>query len=235
MPARGRRGRRRPGPHPERSARRGAGAGGRERLLAAATELFAERGYAATGTAEVCRRAGVAKTALYWHFESKEGLLAEVIRTVGTSWIEEIEKRIYLEGDAEERICRLMAELRRLLDEQPELLRLPMVAGLEQGEASEQARDALRTVWRRAEEALTRGIEDTLGQTLPDLDLVAHTVVTLLEGAMLRQAVDPDPVRLDRLLAELQRTVVLLIADRLPPETAGPLLEGLSRVRHGVA
>jgi len=199
--------RRRKRPEPDRN--------GRERLLAAAVELFAERGYAATGIAELCARAGVAKTALYWHFESKEGLLAEVIETVGTSWIEQIQKAAYLEGEPEQRIQRLVLEWRRILLEQPELLRLPMIAQLEQGE-SQRARAALRTVYERAERALVEGIEDTVGQRLSDVDLLAHTVLALLQGAMLRQIVDPDTQQLDRVLGELQRTVVLLIADRLP-------------------
>lgn len=194
---------------------------GRERLLAAAIELFAERGYAATGIAEVCARAGVAKTALYWHFENKEGLLAAVIETTGTSWIEQIRKAAYLEGAAEQRIQRLVEEWRRIVLEQPELLRLPMIAQLEQGE-SRRAQAALRTIWQRAERALIEGIEDTVGRALPDVDLLAHTVFALLQGAMLRQIVQPDAAQLDRVLGELRRTVVLLIADRLPSgETPG--------------
>ena len=194
---------------------------GRERLLAAAVELFAERGYAATGISEVCARAGVAKTALYWHFESKEGLLAEVIEAIGTSWIEQIRKAAYQEGQPEQRIARLVDEWRRILLEQPELLRLPMIAGLEQGD-SRRAQRALRTIWQRAERALVEGIEDTVGGELADVDLLAHTVFALLQGAMLRQIIDPDEAQLDRVLQELRRTVMLLIADRLPKEPSAP-------------
>lgn len=219
MPDRGRRSTRR-----RRRARDGvspAAGTSRERLLEAGTALFAERGYAATGIAEICARAGVAKTALYWHFESKEGLLAEVIERVGTSWIEQIRKAAYQVGDPAQRIDRLVGEWRRILLEQPELLRLPVIAGLEQGD-SRRACEALRRIWQRAEWALIEGIEDTIGRALPDVDLLAHTIFALLQGAMLRQIVDPDTAQLDRVLDEARRTVMLLIADRVPEATLRP-------------
>ena len=51
-------------------------------LLAAAQELFAERGYAAVGTEEVVRRAGVTRGALYHHFRDKRDLFRAVYEQV---------------------------------------------------------------------------------------------------------------------------------------------------------
>ncbi|HTZ44539.1 MAG TPA: TetR/AcrR family transcriptional regulator [Jatrophihabitans sp.] len=54
--------------------------GTRSRIVAAAVALFAEQGYDATSVNQVVARAGVAKGALYHHFESKDDLLYEVYR-----------------------------------------------------------------------------------------------------------------------------------------------------------
>jgi len=49
-------------------------------LLAAALELFVERGYAATRLDDVAARAGVSKGTLYLYFENKEDLFKAVVR-----------------------------------------------------------------------------------------------------------------------------------------------------------
>jgi AcrR family transcriptional regulator len=63
----------------------------RARLVGAARELFAERGYAAVGTEEVVAAAGVTRGALYHHFAGKrelfravhESLEAELVGGIG--------------------------------------------------------------------------------------------------------------------------------------------------------
>jgi AcrR family transcriptional regulator len=54
--------------------------GARQRIVAAAVALFAEQGFDATSVNQVVARAGVAKGALYHHFDSKDDLLYEVYR-----------------------------------------------------------------------------------------------------------------------------------------------------------
>jgi AcrR family transcriptional regulator len=49
-------------------------------LLAAATELFIEKGYAATRVDDVAAKAGVSKGTLFLYFSSKEDLLKSVVR-----------------------------------------------------------------------------------------------------------------------------------------------------------
>lgn len=67
---------RRPAPRRTQAERR---AETRGRLLAAARELFAAKGYAATGREEVAERAGVTRGALYHYFDSKADLFAAVV------------------------------------------------------------------------------------------------------------------------------------------------------------
>jgi AcrR family transcriptional regulator len=51
-----------------------------EEIIAAALELFVERGFAATRLDDVAARAGVSKGTLYLYFENKEDLFKAVVR-----------------------------------------------------------------------------------------------------------------------------------------------------------
>lgn len=58
----------------------------RERLLAAADDLFYRRGVRNVGIDEVIAAAGVAKASLYHHFGSKDALIAEYVRRRSDEW-----------------------------------------------------------------------------------------------------------------------------------------------------
>jgi len=62
----------------------------RTALIAAARELFAERGYAAVGTEEIVRATGVTRGALYHHFAGKRELFAAVYEDVERQLVERI-------------------------------------------------------------------------------------------------------------------------------------------------
>lgn len=53
----------------------------RETIRHHAAPLFAERGYAATSMRDIAEAASCTKPALYYHFESKQALFIEVLRT----------------------------------------------------------------------------------------------------------------------------------------------------------
>jgi|DewCreStandDraft_1066081.scaffolds.fasta_scaffold01330_19 AcrR family transcriptional regulator len=54
--------------------------GTREKILAAAARLFAERGYESTSLAEVAREAKVSKALIFWHFDNKDQLYLSALR-----------------------------------------------------------------------------------------------------------------------------------------------------------
>ncbi len=205
-----------------RQSRSERAAATRERILNSAIHLMSERGYAGSSVGEICERSGVTRPVLYFHFGSKEGLLGAVIDRVGNQWIDDLETRISVGEESDDPLLRAAARLQRatdgyraLIEEHPELLRVLLLVALESSDTSEEVREALKRFGRRALDAVAHGIQDALGRDLPDLDLVAHTVISLLEGALIRYAVDPEGTDLDRLWDELRRTTAHAVIYRV--------------------
>ena len=87
-------------------------------IVAAALEVFVERGYAATKLADVARRAGVTKGTLYLYFDSKEALFKAVVRETIVPVIAQGEALAQsFTGSARELMEQLIREYWRLVGE----------------------------------------------------------------------------------------------------------------------
>lgn len=59
----------------------------RRRILDAAEELFAERGFDRTSFVDIAKRSGISRGSIPWHFKNKDGLVMAVVeRAVGRIW-----------------------------------------------------------------------------------------------------------------------------------------------------
>jgi AcrR family transcriptional regulator len=94
----------------------------REALVAAARELFTERGYENVGTEEIVRVAGVTRGALYHHFGDKASLLEAAYERIEAESTERV-ARVVLGSDLESPLEAMKAGVVAFLDEcaQPEL------------------------------------------------------------------------------------------------------------------
>jgi AcrR family transcriptional regulator len=102
----------------------GPGGGVRDRLLCAAVELFARKGYAATTVREITDAAGVTKPVLYYHFGSKEGvylaLLGDALRTFEAL----LEAGLAEAGSVRDRIVRVLGDALDLMLANLDIVRL---------------------------------------------------------------------------------------------------------------
>jgi TetR/AcrR family transcriptional regulator len=79
----------------------------RQRLLAAATDLFTRKGYAATTVREIVGAAGVTKPVLYYYFRNKEGIYLELMREAFSRLDELIAGSVGDRGSATQKLLRL--------------------------------------------------------------------------------------------------------------------------------
>jgi TetR/AcrR family transcriptional regulator, cholesterol catabolism regulator len=74
---------------------------GRERITAAAAELFLQNGYAQTSLRDIAAAAGIKAGSIYYHFDSKEALLTDILQQ-GIRVMEEAFARASEETGAED-------------------------------------------------------------------------------------------------------------------------------------
>lgn len=135
------------------------------RILEATLAIAAERGYDGTSIALVTEATGLPASSIYWHFKSKDELLAATLefsyrrwRATTPTW----EERVDLADPAEEVRDRLH-RASRAISESPEFWRLGLMLGLERRAKEPAARRRYLEV--RAE---TRAaIRDWWAQVLP--------------------------------------------------------------------
>lgn len=151
----------------------------RAALLTTARTLFAEKGYAATGTEEVVTQAQVTRGALYYHFADKQALFAAVVEDVARDVLTAIETAA---GKAASPVEGLIRGTGAFLDAclQPAARRIyltdaPSVIGWQR--------------WREIDArygmgSLRQGIEAALAALPRDRQLPVEALTYLLSGAM---------------------------------------------------
>ncbi|MGH2960710.1 MAG: TetR/AcrR family transcriptional regulator [Solirubrobacterales bacterium] len=100
----------------------------RAKLVRAARELFAKRGYADVGTEEIVRRARVTRGALYHHFEDKRDLFRAVHEQIEGEVTERI--GVTLQGTAnDDPVAALRTAARTFLEActEPDIARITLV------------------------------------------------------------------------------------------------------------
>jgi len=132
----------------------------REAILAAALDEFSARGFAAARLDDVAERAGVAKGTIYLHFQDKEALFQELVRTRLGPLVTALEQlgasdlpiRTVLTGFADMFVQEIYATRRRDLARLviTEGARFPAIAEFYYREVVERAIAALRALVERA-------------------------------------------------------------------------------------
>jgi AcrR family transcriptional regulator len=148
--------------------------GARERLVAAAVDLFVEQGYDATTVAQIAERAGVTKSTFFRHFPDKRELLVAGQETLS---------RLLAEGIAEAPadagpLRAVAAGLERASDSMGPANRDlgPRLKAAVAASTELQERDALKSVGMAAamtEALAARGVPDPTAQLAAELGVLA--------------------------------------------------------------
>ncbi len=76
----------------------------RERILRAATDVFAQSGYFNAKVSEIARTAGVADGTIYLYFDGKEDLLVSIFRDHTRNYLQSLERDLCQSNKSDQRI-----------------------------------------------------------------------------------------------------------------------------------
>jgi AcrR family transcriptional regulator len=122
----------------------------RQRIEAAAVEVFADRGYDASSVGEIATAAGVTRTVLYDHFKSKRELYVQVLDSQNAAMLAEVGAGITGAGAGPDRLRSTIAAYLSFARQRPAARRL-LVDPIPTGDADlDQVLAAYRTARAQA-------------------------------------------------------------------------------------
>ncbi|MGH3551463.1 MAG: TetR/AcrR family transcriptional regulator [Mycobacterium sp.] len=180
---------------PKRRRRRADGELSRERILNAATEIAAERGYEGTSIALVSGKCGLPASSIYWHFKDKDDLIAAVIERSFSSWLSAWQ--IPENGDAEERFVSVATQAAKALLDSPDFIRLGLMLALERRPVEPRARAMFLETRTQAYQQLVKDFRDFMPSlTEANVQQLATYALAGADGLFIAKEIGGDAVDL---------------------------------------
>ncbi|HJZ86963.1 MAG TPA: TetR/AcrR family transcriptional regulator [Polyangia bacterium] len=190
----------------------------RDRILDAAEELFASRGFGATSTRLIARHAGVNIALLYYYFESKEGLYKALMERYTGHFAGVLEGVLAAEGSTRTRIEKAIDALFDYLGSNTRFIRILVREALA-GQQSEHARAAqayLRAILAAGEAVLMRGAAQGAVRIVDAqmflLHVYAASVFYFAAHANLKLLLDGDPLEPENALRAREEIKAMVLA-----------------------
>ncbi|AXN43352.1 HTH-type transcriptional regulator AcrR [Mycobacterium marinum] len=187
----------------KRAPRRGRADGelSRARILDAATEIAAERGYEGTSIALVSAKCGLPASSIYWHFKDKDDLIAAVIERSFGAWLAAWQLPEGQSGDetiqGTEQFVGLATQTAKALLDSPDFIRLGLMLALERRPAEPRARTMFLEVRAQAFGQLIGNFGRFMpGLTEAQIYQLATYAMAGADGLFIAKEIDGDAVNL---------------------------------------
>lgn len=161
-----------------------------EKILAAAEELFIQKGFHATTTEELGARAGLTKGSVYFYFGDKNTLLLKLLERVQEQVLTPLsEKLIAADASPLSRIREFLVHQAKLAKNSPAMLLLPIMVSIEFAGTGDVAEKRVKWGYRRTAQLLEKVIADGQKEGVFRSDLSAERqasmILALNDGTML--------------------------------------------------
>jgi AcrR family transcriptional regulator len=195
----------------------------RPQILAAAAEVIAERGVAATRIADVAERSGVSPPAVLYWFDSKEQLLAEALTADDDRFYEELSGRL---AEAETPGERMVVLIETAAADNDFALWMELWTWALRDADLRAARERFDSRWRATIEAVVAdGVAagefgTRVGSTV-DPSQAALAIAALIDGLTVQAALGDPEVSVARLTETVLASAERLLEAELPTTAGG--------------
>lgn len=180
----------------------------RELILDATERLMATRGYAATSISDIRKACGLPPSSIYWHFGSKEGVLAAVMERGAQRYFAAIPAGV----EVERQLDAVVSQQSR----HPDFLRLFLLLSLERSDDA-----AVAEVVRRVRDTAISRFREAIAQLIPAdvppqkaqrvIAELASVAVAMSDGIFLAGHLERDTTDIDRMYRRLYQTLTALV------------------------
>ncbi len=190
------------------------------RIVEAAIECIAQNGYEGASTKEIAARAGVSKSLLHYHFQSKEEILIEAVTHMSRSLQAEVAERIRADTPSIERAMKAADALFQLLVLNP--VRVQFIIEMwATANHNEKLRERLQQMESLQRQLVRETISSALGPLTGSLAIPLDRAVTLIQSIVAGFIVESRRVRTDgelRVMFEDVKQVLVRGAFALKPD-----------------
>jgi AcrR family transcriptional regulator len=177
-----------------------------ERVMAATLEALEALDPGALTIQRICRAAGVTPPTVYYHFGSKDGLVAAAIERMVADWLAALDRQIPTSGRLDDVIARASSAWEAMILQPARPLAVFSWATLLTAAGSLECREALLQARRRSEAMLEQGLREHV----PDEQVragLASLILDVLLATALQYHLDGDAEAVSSRIAVLAASV----------------------------
>jgi AcrR family transcriptional regulator len=184
-----------------------------QRLLSVAMKLFVKRGYKGSSVAEITRKAGLTRGALYCHFQTKEHLAKELIKLFEDKYLNGMTAYVEKEsGSPLKRFERMMRFNVWFAGEHSDLCLFMTTISAEVCGSRNRLEPYLKSIYRRWSKFIMRILKEgkQVGEFKKEIDpqMMALVIVGVHDGVLLQKEMNRETIDLQSYTKQFRNFVI---------------------------
>jgi len=182
--------------------------GTREKILAAAYSCFTEEGYSSASISKIAKRAKVLSGSIYWAFETKDKLFAEVLRMTGDQFLDSLSFSFNFENGKLTNTEEIIPTMLKNFGRGPDFLRLFLAVAVESNAGSNEVITVAKDIRAQCRAMVETVVEANVKNLAPEIvslnaQRISTMVIQLLDGLYVASKIEDNDVDIESYLRNI--------------------------------